>query len=47
LAWLVLVGWRGRSIDRDGIVVVIFEEIWMKVSDLYDPHAWLDVSEFK
>jgi hypothetical protein len=52
LVWLVLVRWRGRSIVRDGIVLVIlffviFEEIWMSFSDFYDPHVWLDVSEFK
>jgi hypothetical protein len=52
LVWLVLVSWRGRSIVRDGVVLVIlffviFEEVWMKFSDVYDLHVWWDVSEFK
>jgi hypothetical protein len=44
---LVLVSWRGRSTVRDGVVFVIFEEVWMKFSDVYDLHVWWDVSEFK
>ena len=52
LVWLVLASWRGRSIARDGIILVvmlfvIFEKVWMNVSDVYDLHIWRDVSELK
>jgi len=52
LVWLVLASWRSRLITQDRIILVvmlfvIFGKVWMKVSDVYDPHIWWDVSELK
>jgi hypothetical protein len=49
---LSLMGWRGGSIARNGIVVpimlfVVFEKVWMDVPDVYDLHVRRDVPELE